>query len=338
MTSFFKRIKISLFGFVSIFFAAVILCTGCANTEQWHKVQGATWGTTYNITYLADKQLDDSIVAVMRAVELEVSPFEPASIISHVNNNTTDSVGKMFIQVFNESQRINKISNGAFDPTLAPLINLWGFGYAHPDSLKCDSADVKRVMQLVGIDSCSIANNRIIKKHHDTQFNFSAIAKGFGVDKVAEMLKRNGCDNFLVEIGGEMSLSGKNPEGSDWHVQIDDPVTSATQHRKFALVSLTDCCIATSGNYRNFHTLADGSRVAHTISAVTGYPITTSTLSVTIVAPTCITADGLATACMAMPLDQAKAMIEAEPNTSALFVIADGDSCRTVIAGANVFN
>jgi thiamine biosynthesis lipoprotein len=310
----------------------------CAKNSQWRTVEGATWGTTYHITYYGDAQLDDSIVAVMRAIDLELSPFEPASVISHLNNNKTDSVGKMFASVFKESQRINKISGGAFDPTLAPLINLWGFGYTHPDSLTCDSAEVSRVMKCVGISECSISSNNIVsKKSNDTQFNFSAIAKGFGVDCVAEMLSRNGCENFLVEIGGEMSLKGHNPDGKDWRVQIDDPVTSANQHRKYALVSLTDCCIATSGNYRNFHTLADGTRVAHTISAVTGFPITSSTLSVTIVAPNCMTADALATSCMAMPLDDAKKMIEKEPHTSALFVVADGDTCRTVIAGPNRF-
>lgn len=319
----------------TILICAVCAILGsCANSQQWHQVEGATWGTTYHITYFADKSLDDSIIAVMRAVELELSPFEPASIISHVNNHKSDSVGEMFTKVFAESQRINKISHGAFDPTLAPLINIWGFGYTHPDSLQCDSAEVARTLQLVGIGDCSIsADQRIVRKHHDTQFNFSAIAKGFGVDCVADMLRRNGCNDFLVEIGGEMSLSGTNPDGKDWRVQIDDPVSSATQHRKYALVSLTDCCVATSGNYRNFHTLSDGTRVAHTISAVTGYPITTSTLSVTVIAPTCMTADALATACMAMPLNDARKMIEAEHNISALFVIADSDSCRTVIAG-----
>lgn len=322
----------------SILFCALsFVLSACSNSTEWRSVEGATWGTTYHITYCADKSLDDSIVAVMRAVELEVSPFEPASVIAHINNHTSDSVSPMFATIFRESQRVNRISNGAFDPTLAPLINLWGFGYAHPDSLSCDSADVARTMQLVGIADCSITNGCIVRKHHDTQFNFSAIAKGFGVDCVAAMLKRNGCTDYLVEIGGEMSLSGANPNGKDWRVQIDDPVASATQHRQYALVNLTDCCIATSGNYRNFHTLADGTRVAHTISAVTGYPITTSTLSVTIIAPTCMTADALATACMAMPLDQAKKMIEAEHNTSALFVIADADTCRTVIAGPNRF-
>jgi thiamine biosynthesis lipoprotein len=314
----------------------VLVCS-CANSHKWHSVEGAVWGTTYHITYNADRALDDSIIAVMRDVELQVSPFEPASVISHINNHTTDSVSEMFATVFKESQRINKISGGAFDPTLAPLINLWGFGYTHPDSLQCDSADVARVMQCVGIDHCAIAHGKVVRKHPDTQFNFSAIAKGLGVDRVAEMLHRNGCEDYMVEIGGEMSLRGYNPDGKDWRVQIDDPVASATQHRKYALVSLTDCCIATSGNYRNFHVLADGTRVSHTISAVTGYPITTSTLSVTVVAPTCITADGLATACMAMPLADAVKMIEGEPNTSALFVVADGDSCRTVVAGPDRF-
>jgi thiamine biosynthesis lipoprotein len=310
----------------------------CANRQQWHNVEGAVWGTTYHITYYADAQLDDSIVAAMRAVELEVSPFEPSSVISHINKGETDEVSPMFTTVFNESQRINKISGGAFDPTLAPLINLWGFGYTHPDSLTCDSAEVARVMKCVGIADCAITDGKIVRKSADTQFNFSAIAKGFGVDRVAEMLRRNGCENYMVEIGGEMSLSGHNPDGKDWRVQIDDPVASATQHRKYALVNLTDCCIATSGNYRNFHTLADGTRVSHTISAVTGYPITTSTLSVTVIAPTCMTADALATACMAMPLASARSMIEAEPGTSALFVVAQGDTCVSVVAGENRFN
>lgn len=181
----------------------------------------------------------------------------------------------------------------------------------------------------MGIGRCRLQGDRIIKAKPGTEFNFSAITKGYGADLVGEMLRRNGCDDYMVEIGGEMALSGVNSRGEPWHVMIDAPCDADTAHvlhERLAIIHVTDCGVATSGNYRNFKRTASG-RKHHTISPVTGRPVMTSTLSATVIAPDAMLADALATSCMAMPLDSALAMIEAWPGTAAM-IVAEGENGR----------
>lgn len=323
--------------FCSLF--ASLLLFSCSRSGEWRSAGGAAWGTTYHITYLSSRDLSDSVVAVMRGVELAVSTFEPQSVISRVNRRLTDTVSPMFAEIFRESRRVSAASRGAFDPTVMPLVNLWGFGYR--DSLageEPDSALIARTLASVGIDACSVSPDLVLtRKSPSTEFDFSAIAKGYGVDCVADMLRRNGCSDFMVEIGGEVAVSGLNRRGEDWRVMIDDPTAPPDRHRKLTILSLTDCAVATSGNYRNFRTLPDGSRVSHTISPHTGRPVLSSTLSVSVIAPRCVTADAFATACMAMPFSEARAMIAAQPGVSVLFVIDRGSSVDTVAVGPHQF-
>lgn len=307
-----------------LIYALLLTFASCDN--KIYNNSGAVWGTTYSITYTSDRDLTDSVIAVMRQVEDELSMFAPSSTVSLVNQGANPDVGSMFVDVFTLSQQINRISGGAFDPTVGPLTNLWGFGYKHQsDSILPTDLQIDSILVAVGIDDCRIENNKVIKKHPSTVFDFSSIAKGYGVDAVASMLVRNGCTDFLVEIGGEIVTRGHNSHGQDWRVQIDAPVSDADSHVSMLIIPLSDAAVATSGNYRNYRETSSG-RIGHTINPHTGRPVQTSTASVTVIASDCATADALATACMVMPLDSALLMIEALPSVEALIAVSSADT------------
>jgi thiamine biosynthesis lipoprotein len=322
-----KKMKIIMIWAVAVMQS--ILVTSCGGNNQsaresmeYRYSEGAVWSTTYHITYEATSDLSDSITAVMRQVELSLSPFDESSIISRVNRNENPVVDARVEKIFAESQRVNKLSDGMFDPTVAPLVNKWGFGYKNGTG-DLTQAEIDTALMSVGIADCQLVDHHIVKKHADTEFNFSAITKGFGCDEVARMLERNGSKNYMVEIGGEITLAGKNRKGDDWHIQVDAPIDGDFGHNRMAIIVLSDCGIATSGNYRNFRDTKQG-RVGHTISPKTGYPVKTDMLSVTVIAPSTMLADALATASMAMPVNQALEMIEGIENTEALMVTSDG--------------
>lgn len=306
---------------VTVLIAAAAV--SCAGRKSARHCAGSIWATTYNITYTSDRQLDDSILSVLHAVESSLSPFAHESLISRINRNESFDTDSMLRRVFLTSQHINRLSHGAFDPTMAPLVNLWGFGYKN-SGIEPTQAMIDSAMVHVGITGCRIAGGRMEKISPATEFNFSAITKGFACDMVGEMLRRNGCEDYMVEIGGEIALSGKNPQGDSWHIQIDAPDENngIPTHKSLTVIRITDCGIATSGNYRNYRESASG-KSWHTIDPATGRPAVTPTLSATVIAPDCMTADALATACMVMPADSAIAMIESLPEVSALLVSAD---------------
>ncbi len=317
---------------LTIVLASVIVLASCTHQRQWRQAQGAAWGTSYHITYFGDQALDDSVVAVMRNVELSLSPFEPASNISRINRGETDVADSNVQRVFARAMDIWKYSGGCFDPTIAPLVNLWGFGTKDFEEIP-DTTAVAEALRSVGMSKCRIdAQGHVIKGHKETTFDFSAITKGYGVDCVARMLERNGVSDYIVEIGGEIVCRGHNPRGIDWQVQIDEPVAdSVVTHRRYNIIPLKNAAMATSGNYRNFRTLPDGRRVGHTISPLTGYPLMSTTLSATVIAPDCMSADALATACMAMDADKALAMIHSlGKGYSAMLIVDTPQGLQTV--------
>ena len=304
---------------------ALLLTFASCGTKNYNN-SGAVWATTYNISYTGTRDLSDSIIAIMRQVEDELSMFAPNSTVSRINRGENPDVGVMFTEVFNLSQQINRLSHGAFDPTVGPLTNLWGFGYKKiSDSIQPAQAQIDSVLIAVGIADCRIDNSKVIKKHPNTIFDFSSIAKGYGVDAIAAMLARNGCSDYLVEIGGEIAAKGHNRYGNQWQVQIDAPVSGIDGHVSMLVIPLSDMAVATSGNYRNFRETAEG-RIGHTLDPHTGRPVATSTASATVIAPDCATADALATACMVMPLDSALSMIEGLPSAEALIAVASADT------------
>ncbi len=312
---------------------SAIFLTSASCKSDFLSEDGFCWGTSYHIVYESASDLSDSIKAEIRYIDASLSTFNSSSRLSAVNESRTDSVDAMFAEVFRLSKRVSDLSGGAFDPTVAPLVKLWGFGpesEGRPDVP--DSSLVTKVLGLVGIGDCRLdaEGMRVVKKSPDTSFDFSAIAKGYGVDRVASMLRRNGVHNYMVEIGGEIALQGYSPRGKRWRIQVDAPVVAEKPealHSRFFVLELgpEPVAVAGSGNYRNRRTTSDGRVVWHTISPVTGYPVQTSTLATSVVAPTCAFADALATAAMAMPADDAMAMAEdLKAEGVGLMIIEDG--------------
>lgn len=307
-----------------LIYTLLLTCASCNNKK--HINSGSVWGTTYRIVYNAPHDMGDSVIAVLNDVGQQFSMFSPTSLVSKINNNDDVEVGDSFSYLFRLSQRISELSGGAFDPTVAPLTDLWGFGRVKTDSVvQPDPEAIREAVASIGINRCSIENSKMIKPSPLTRFDFSSVAKGYGVDAVAGMLRRNGATDILVEIGGEIVARGKNPSGRVWHVQIDAPIYDTQQHVAMYVIPLENAAVATSGNYRNFKPSSNG-RIGHTLDPHTGYPVETSTLSATVIAPDCATADALATACMVMSLDKALEMIERIPETEALIAFASSDS------------
>ena len=304
---------------------AMASCGGARQGEVYTTIEGCVWHTTMRVTYGGAAGLEDSVMAVAERVETSLSPFMAQSRISRINRNEDMAVDGYIATVLAESQRVNRLSGGAFDPTVAPLVNLWGFGYEQGVD-EPTQAEIDSCRQLVGIADCRIEDGMMVKKSAGTQFNFSAITKGFGIDRIAEMLRGQGVENYMVEIGGEIALRGVNARGEKWHIQIDAPTSGVADHDRLWVVALSDCCVATSGNYRNYRDTSRG-RVGHTISPTTGMPVMGKVLSATVIAPTTMTADALATSLMAMDAAAGLAMIENEPGAEALLVVdADGEN------------
>ena len=311
---------------ILLIIAAAIALASCSNRSEYRRAEGSVWTTEFHIVYRADRPLDDSIQAVLTRVEQSLSPFAEGSLISRINRGETRRADSLILRVLTRSQQICRLSGGAFDPTVSPLVNLWGFGFKNlgrePLPAEIDSA-----RSLVGIGRVAVRGDELTIPIKGMEFNFSAITKGYAVDLIGEMLRRNGSEDYMVEIGGEVACRGKNPRGDSWQIQIDSPQpSSAAAHDRMAVVALTDCAIATSGNYRRFRQSADGSRAWHTIDPTTGRPALSNTLSATVIAPDCMTADALATAAMVLTADSALRMIDRVPGASALLVTAGPDS------------
>lgn len=313
---------------ILLLFVTLFSCS----TPQYRDFGGMVWNTTFSVSYCSEKLLEDSVRAAFRAVELSVSPFNEKSIVSAVNRGENPVLDSIFRDVFAVSQRVCSISTGLFDPTIAPIVNIWGFGYEK--GLEPTDSAINEALKTVGILDCKIENRHLLKKSPDTKFDFSAVAKGYGCDAVARVLENNGCEDYLVEIGGEIAVKGHNAKGNKWKVMIDAPVETNEQvlHDKLAVIEVTDCGVATSGNYRNYYLDENGNKISHTLSPVTGRPVVSDLLSVTVVAQDCATADALATACMALGLEKAKEMIEKEPGVSAFFVTSGkGSEWKTIL-------
>lgn len=312
--------------------ALILLFASCK--PEYRTIDGETWGTYYHIVYSSDCLLDDSIKSELSAIDNEFSLFNPNSTVSKINSGETDVVGDRFAAVFEMCRLVNLYSKGVYDPTVGQVANLWGFGkkevMTRPTQSEIDSALV-----CVGLRECAIiTGNKIIKKSAGTTFDFSSIAKGFGIDCIAEMFERNGCNDYMIEIGGEIAAKGMSPKGQRWRIQVDSP-TSGFGHDALHVVELGPerMALASSGNYRNFRNLGD-TLYGHTISPLTGYPVKGQLLSVTIKTEKCAMADALATACMASVTQDAAEAIINEADVDGLIVVGDSlGNYRTLYKG-----
>ena len=291
--------------------------------------QGKIFGTVYTVTYEHNADLQAEIIAAMQAVDNSLSPFNKRSVITHVNNNDSVCVDALFSEVFHTAEQIYRESYGAFDPTVAPLVNAWGFGFKR--GMDVSSATIDSLLALVGFDRISLNDNRVTKADDRIMLDFSAIAKGFGSDRVAHVLDSCGVKNYMVEIGGEVVVKGHNKNGNPWGIGITKPVDDSLSVNQDlqTVLRLTDCAIATSGNYRNFY-YKDGVKYAHTIDPRTGYPVQHSLLSATVIADNCMRADALATAFMVLGVDSAIAYCERHPEIDGYFIVASDNGRHEV--------
>lgn len=297
--------RILSFSFIIALIA--LITTGCSRS-QFHRSEGLIWNTSYHITYDGDASLKDSVINVLNEINRSLNVFDSTSLVSLVNRSDTVIVDSHFKKVYKASLDIFKRSNGLFDPTLSPLITAWGFGQGHKPTT--DTLNIVSILEYVGLDKTHLRGDTLIKDDIRITFNFSAVAKGYACDAVASMLKRNKVTNYLIEIGGELAVAGVSPSMDQWKISIDRPIEtdSAVIHDACAVLKITDAGIATSGNYRNFHK-EGGKTLGHTISPITGHPTVTDVLSATVIAPTAMYADAVATACMAAGSETAKTII-----------------------------
>lgn len=276
--------------------------------------EGAVFGTLYHITYQYPEDLQDQIEEQMQSIDESLSMFNPQSTLSRINQGEDIEADSLLKAVFKLSQQVSEATDGAFDITVAPLVNAWGFGFK--EGTLPDSAQIDSLRQLVGWQQVTMDDaGHIHRKHPNTILDCSAIAKGLGVDVVANFLRACGIINYMVEIGGEVVVGGVNPKGTKWHIGVNSPEDDPESQKQelSTVLELTDRAMATSGNYRNFYVTDDGQRIAHTIDPSTGYPAKQNILSATVLAPTCACADAFATAFMVMGLERAKDVLSRHP-------------------------
>ncbi len=310
-----------------LFLVTLVWISSCkpVSKGEYYKLQGFTQGTTYSLTYqhaiLSD--LQEEIDSILRAFDSSLSSYDSTSIISGINRNVpgvlTDS---MFRAVFRESSRVYQVSGGAFDITLAPVINAWGFGPGRQQDV--DSAMVDSLLQYVGMDKVSLVGDRVYKTDPHVKLNVNAIAQGYSVDVVSAYLEDLGCKNYMVEIGGEIRTRGMNPKGNFWRIGVDRPEEGNMIPGKQlqVIISMHNRSLATSGNYRKFYE-KEGVMITHSIDPATGFPKASNLLSVSILTEECITADAYATACMVMGLEKAKDFIENQKGVDAFLIYGD---------------
>lgn len=317
----------------SAFLAFLIIGTVIIVRQQrstpYQKDTGFIFGTVYNITYQYDKSLQADIEAELKKVDGSLSPFNKHSIITKINRNEDVTVDKMFADVFNLARQISTETDGAFDITVAPLVNAWGFGFKNDTQPTRHAID--SLKQFTGYMKVSLDGMKVSKKDPRMMLDCSAIAKGYACDVVAEYLRRRGIENFMVEIGGEIVTQGINEKRLPWKIGVTKPVDDSlnTNQELQTVLNVTNKAMATSGNYRNFY-YKNGKKYAHTIDPVTGYPVQHNILSATVIADNCATADAYATAFMVMGLDKAKAVLGRHPELMAYFIYSDKNGNNAV--------
>lgn len=289
-------------------------------------IMGTTMGKiTYNIKYIDAKNgrnYKTGIDSLLAAFNQSLSTYIPDSEISKFNNNTLLKYESPFFwPVLNESKKVYDVTGGAFDPTVMPLVNAWGFG---PDEIeRPDSSIIEDLRELVGFDNIFFDSLAICKLEEGVKLDFSAVAKGYAVDLVLEYLEAKGMDDIFVEIGGEVAAKGSNSaEDKPWSVGVEDPTRSIDDRALFTAFSLKNRAVATSGNYRNFYVI-DGKKISHTISPYTGYPVVHSLLSASVFADKCVAADAYATAFMVLGLEKSVEIIEQMGGLEAYLIFSD---------------
>ena len=314
---------------LSLVFLSLLLFSSCEKEPKNMTLTGPVFGTGYKVIYNSDKDFTKDFNALFDEINQSMSTYIPDSDISRLNRNESVSIDGHFKKVFQKSKEVYKETNGFFDPTIGDVVNAWKFG-AENKKFLTDSTTIDSLMNYVGFEKVSL-NNSTVEKPKNTYLEFNAIAKGYGVDVIAEFLKGKGIENFLIEIGGEIRVGGINLDKNEpWKVGLDQPRFDGEQS-VYKAITLTDAAMATSGTYRKYKVDSTGNRYAHIIDTKTGYPSKTNVLSVSVIADNCMTADAYATAFQAMGLGRVEQFSEIHPEIKIFFIYDNGsDELQTL--------
>lgn len=312
--------------FTAIIALLLLSFTSCNKTIYYDNFAGFVQGTTYSMIFentgkLNTQDLKSEVEKILHDFDMSLSLYVDSSIVSKVNRNEDVIPDKYFTEAFNRSAEITKITEGAFDITVGPLVKAWGFG---PDSKK-NFSETKRdsLLKLVGMEKVKIENGKVLKDIPGINLDFNAIAQGYSVDIINDFFNSKGIKSYLIEIGGEVRVKG-DKQGVLWRIGIDRPEdnNNLPGNDLQAVISLKDRSLATSGNYRKFY-VENGIKYSHTIDPRTGYPARNNLLSATIIADDCATADGIATACMVIGKEKTIEFLGFHPEFDAFLVFSD---------------
>lgn len=311
---------------ISTCIGLMLIFSSCTLSPDENRIHftGQAQGTYYSIIYYAEDTIvgRHEIDSLLRAFDQVASIYQPNSIISRINRNEISEVtDPWFIEIFDLAMRISEETGGAFDITVGPLVNAWGFGFKN--KLDMDQQKVDSLLKFVGYRGIRLENNTIVKDHPNTQIDFNAIAKGYSIDVIGDFFQQRGIKNFLVDIGGEILARGAKTGNQPWVVGIEQPSEETTSERVLkAMVNVNDIAMATSGNYRRFYEI-DGVKYAHTIDPKTGFPVIHSLLSATVFADSVGKADAYATAFMVMGLERSREFLSSNERLEGFLIYAD---------------
>lgn len=322
---------------ILILCVVIISCKDTAKSDsstiQNFKISGPVFGTTFSAIYASEIDYSVQFDSIFNLVNKSMSTYISDSDISKLNRNENPMVDEHFKAVFTKSKEIYNNTNGAFDPTIGAVVNAWSFG-PNGEVQSVDSLKIKHLMTSVGLQRVELVmtdDGHNILKPDDAFLDFNAIAKGYGVDVIADFLESNGVHDYLVEIGGEIRVKGINLENdSAWRVGLDTPRFDGGQS-VFKAISLKDEAMATSGTYRKFKTDHKGNRYAHIINTKTGYPTKTNILSVSVIAEDCMTADAYATAFQAMGIERVTDFLKSHLELKVFIMFENGEDALATL-------
>lgn len=313
-----KRLKLHHWIFLLLLIGGTAGILSSHNKNRLYENEGTIFGTFYHIKYVYSEDLQADILKRLNEVDASLSAFNKNSVLSRVNRNEDVSVDSLFADVFNLSMQVSRETDGAFDITIAPLVNAWGFGPQGKKELT--GKEVDSLLQIVGYEKVKLTDGKVVKADSRMQLDCNAVAKGYGVDRVADLLNSLGIKDYMVEIGGEIVAKGQNPDGRPWRIGISKPEESPdAPNSNQIILRVNNTALATSGNYRNYY-YKNGRKYTHTVNPRTGLPFQHTLLSASVMAPDCATADAYATAFMVMGMEQAKAVLKKHPELQAYFI------------------
>ena len=313
-----KRLKPHHWIFLLLLVGGTAWILSSHNKNRLHENEGSIFGTFYHIKYVYSEDLQPAILARLHEVDASLSAFNKNSVLARINRNEDVTVDSLFADVFRLSMQVSRETDGAFDITIAPLVNAWGFGPQGKKELT--EQEVDSLLQIVGYEKVKLTDGKVVKADRRMQLDCNAVAKGYGVDRVAALLDSHGIKDYMVEIGGEIVAKGQNPDGRPWRIGISKPEENPNAPGcNQIILRVNNTALATSGNYRNYY-YKNGRKYTHTVNPKTGLPFQHTLLSASVMAPDCATADAYATAFMVMGMEKARAVLEKHPELQAYFI------------------